>query len=247
MEVMNNTAGAVGPETPTAINPETVRSLTIAQAPVVKEAEAMEIQTWEDYQVADGLLTTIADRLAKLGEVFDPIISQWHKGHRATIATKKELADPYEHAAKNILKPRMAAFQDAEEKRRRREEAERQEQARREAEEQQLAEAAALENAGHREAAEQVIQEERVVVPPVVPSKAYKPPVAVSSSARKTWSAEVTDLRALCRAIAEGQVPVQAVQPHMPYLNSQARHLKDALQIPGVVAKPTTGIASRRY
>lgn len=52
-------------------------------------------------------------------------------------------------------------------------------------------------------------------------------------SMRTTWSAEVTDLRALCRAVADGVVGVEFVVPNMPALNKLAQALKEGTNTPG--------------
>lgn len=50
------------------------------------------------------------------------------------------------------------------------------------------------------------------------------------------WHAEVFDLLALVRAVADGTVPLAAVLPNPPYLDELAVRDKDALVIPGVRA-----------
>jgi len=53
---------------------------------------------------------------------------------------------------------------------------------------------------------------------------------------RETWKAEVKDIKALCRAVADGRVPDTYVTANMTALNSRARSDKQAMQVPGVVA-----------
>jgi hypothetical protein len=55
-------------------------------------------------------------------------------------------------------------------------------------------------------------------------------------SERENWYCIVTDLKALVQAIAEGKVPISAVEPNMKVLNAQAKSLKRELAWPGVRA-----------
>jgi hypothetical protein len=50
------------------------------------------------------------------------------------------------------------------------------------------------------------------------------------------WLAEVTDLRALARAVGEGQVSEAALSANVHYLNDLAVQLKGAFAVPGVRA-----------
>jgi hypothetical protein len=48
------------------------------------------------------------------------------------------------------------------------------------------------------------------------------------------WGAEVRDIKALCRAIAEGKASPNLVTPNMPALNKLATALKETMNVPGV-------------
>lgn len=52
------------------------------------------------------------------------------------------------------------------------------------------------------------------------------------------WRAEVTDLLALVRAVADGSVPLAALLPNQEFLDQAATRDRDALALPGVKAKP---------
>ncbi len=62
---------------------------------------------------------------------------------------------------------------------------------------------------------------------------------------RKVWKAEVTDLKALCRAVAEGKAPIQCVEANMTFLDKQAKAFEGALDIPGVTCNHVPQTASR--
>jgi chromosome segregation ATPase len=80
------------------------------------------------------------------------------------------------------------------------------------------------------------------VVAPVIQTAA---PKIQGMSKRETWSAEVTDIIKLCKAVADGIVPATAVTANMPYLNKRATMEKSDMAIPGVKATMTESISSR--
>ncbi len=90
--------------------------------------------------------------------------------------------------------------------------------------------AAAAAQKGHEEKAEVLAQAAAAVPVPIVAAPA-RPPGMVGST---RWSARVTDLRALCKAVGEGAVGVEAVQANMTFLNAQGRAMRENLSIPGV-------------
>lgn len=78
-----------------------------------------------------------------------------------------------------------------------------------------------------------------VVVAPVEPT--FEPAPGIGTQTR--WKAEVTDIKALCKAVSDGEVPEEYVLPNMPFLNSAVRMTKADTKIPGVKAvKETTTV-----
>jgi len=59
-------------------------------------------------------------------------------------------------------------------------------------------------------------------------------------SYRTTHGAEVTDLKELCVAIAEGKAPVDLVKPNASAINKLGRSMKDLLNIGGLKHKEST-------
>lgn len=53
---------------------------------------------------------------------------------------------------------------------------------------------------------------------------------------RDNWSAKVFDLAAFMAGVQAGLVPIDAIEPRMPWLNEQARKHHDKLSFPGVRA-----------
>ena len=106
------------------------------------------------------------------------------------------------------------------------------------------AEAKQLAAAGAPEAAEAVAHAAALVSAPVIPLSI--PTSERSTAKRTTWSAEITDLMTLVKAVAAGQVPLEAIEPNMGYLNGRARLEKEKLVIAGVKAVGTESLASKR-
>ena len=176
--------------------------------------------------------------LLEISRVFSPIIEKAHAAHKEAIAQRTRLEAPLRQA-ETVLKGRVVAFLDQEAALRRVEEA-RLMAAQAQAEEsRRVAEAAALEQAGLHVEAEAVLT---APPPPPVPVT-LAPPQADGVSTREVWRAEVRDLAALVRAVAEGKVPAAAVEPCLPFLNGQARALKGLMAYPGVQAVKETVVA----
>jgi len=70
-------------------------------------------------------------------------------------------------------------------------------------------------------------------------------PAAPGITTRVTWRAEVTDLAALVKAVADGSQATALLAPNMTLLNNLARAMKGDLDIPGVQAVSEEGIAAR--
>jgi len=60
--------------------------------------------------------------------------------------------------------------------------------------------------------------------------------VAGAAPREKNYRAEITDIKVLCRAVADGSAAPECVEGNMTYLNKRARDDKDKLSIPGVKA-----------
>jgi hypothetical protein len=62
---------------------------------------------------------------------------------------------------------------------------------------------------------------------------------------RMEYKVETTDIKELCRAVADGKVPEGYVIPNTKLLNDMARNLKTALCIPGVKVIETPDVTIR--
>jgi hypothetical protein len=103
-------------------------------------------------------------------------------------------------------------------------------------------EARRQEAAGNVETAHAIAEAAQFVAPvPVAPAA----PKIAGESTREVWRAEVEDIVALAKAVADGRVSPENLLPNMPVLNGQARSLKASLAIPGVKAVCERVLAAR--
>ena len=82
----------------------------------------------------------------------------------------------------------------------------------------------------------------------VAPVEVVAPVTASSTMTR--WSAEITDVLALVKAVADGAVPLAALEPERlieahPWLNKQVTQLREEFVVPGVVAVQKTSLSGR--
>lgn len=80
-----------------------------------------------------------------------------------------------------------------------------------------------------------------VVAAPVEPT--YDRSAGISG--RDNWKCRVTDIKALCKAIAAGKVPVNYIIPNESVLNARAKADRETLNIPGCVPYNERIIAGR--
>lgn len=206
------------------LNKEILPELSVAAEIVVRDAES--------YQMAGETWKSLTALEKKIKAYWEGDVSAALKLYRSLVAKRDAMLIPVGEQ-KNTLRLGMKSYEDEQERIRRAEQARLEEEARKAAEEAALAQAVALEQNGHKSAAEAVI------ATPVVAPAVYVPkttPAGFGNATRRTWGAEVTDIMALVKAVADGKVPVQAIEANTVFLNQQARALKAALQYPGVRA-----------
>lgn len=163
---------------------------------------------------------------------------------RATLATQRDTLDGMAAPlteAETVLKAGMLAWEEAESARIAKEEAAALAEAEEAARVEQAAEAQAVRDMGDEEAATEIEELEIAVVPPVVERTTR--PVGIGMTLR--WDAKVVDIKALCAAVAAGEVPINAVQPNMPVLRDMARKQKTDACWPGVEVFSVRGMTSR--
>ena len=204
------------------------------------EIDAVQVIDQDSYNAANEIAAKAAKALKKIDETCDPVIDAAHKAHKASLDQKKKLREPIE-ALKKAVECKMITWYRAEQARADEERRKREEEARIQAEEEALRNAEALQREGMTAAADAVL-EAPVVVPKVT---VEEPAKAGGESYRATWSAEVVDLMALIKSVAEGRQPPAYLLPNMTALNGAARMFKGTVQIPGVKIQSETVIARR--
>jgi hypothetical protein len=203
-------------------------------------AQNFKITSAPQYEEAGEKLKGIKALSRKIDDTFDPHIKRAFEAHRSLVGEKKKHTDPL-RTAEALLKTAMLGYQQAEEQKRREIEAKAQEAARKDRErlEAQAAKAAAK-GKEERSAALQAAAA-AVVAPMIAPTT----PKVAGISMRTSYRAEVIDKMALVKAVAAGIVPLTAIDANMPFLNNQARAMKDELAYPGVKVVQETALASR--
>lgn len=203
-------------------------------------AKGFKITSTEGYLKSAEMLKGIKALMKKLDDVFDPHIKRAFEAHRALVGEKKVHQTPLVEA-EGIVKRAVLSYQLEEERKRREIEARAQEEARKQQE--RLEERAAkAEASGKVEKAAALQQAAASIVAPII---APSMPKVAGLSTRVTYKAVVVDKLELVKAVAAGTVPLNALDANMPFLNNQARVMKDTLAYPGVKVEQETGLASR--
>ena len=208
--------------------PQRASQITITDQPTYDRAAEMVVQ-----------IVTLRKRVV---EHHAPIKKATHDAHKAAVAAEKKLLDPLQQA-EMMLKRSIGAWDQEQENKRL--EAQRQlEEAQRKADEEaRLSLAAeAEENGADAETVDEIL-ETPVVAPVAVAQPTYQKANGVNTFLR--WRAEVVDLKALCRAVADGKASSMLVQANMVALNQMARAQKQTFSVPGVKAISESSVAVR--
>lgn len=211
-----------------------------ASSTTLTEAKAFKIVAATQFTEAGEKLKGIMALKKKIAETFDPHIDRAYKAHKELVAEKKSHEAPLVEAEGHI-KRAMLGYQQEQERIRREAEAKAQEEARKQREKLEAQAAKAAEK-GKTEKAEALQVAAASVVTPIIPPTV---PKVAGISTRITYRASVENIKALAAAVGAGTIPEMAVLPNMPFLNNQARAMKETLAYPGVKVEQETGIASR--
>ena len=211
------------------------------------KARALVIVDVPSYNGAADLIKGIKALAKQIDDVCDPNIARWHSGHKAAVAEKAELKAPLTEA-EGIIKRGLVAYDAEQEKIRQEEQRRQQEEARKQEEARRLEEAAAMEreaaatgDAQLQADAEALIAAPVYVAPPLVEKTT---PKVSGISYRTAYSARVTDKAKLVAFVAAHPQFLGLVDANMVALNGQARSLKLAMQIPGVVVDEKRDVAA---
>lgn len=203
---------------------------------------SVRISDQASYSLATDLLVEIKTRQKKVVEFFAKMKADAYSTWKEICSRENQAAAPLAEAERH-LKSEVARWTAEQERirieaeRKAREEAERLQA---EALEAQIEEA---ESAGASVEEVAALCEMPMVAPAPVVQPTYQQNTAVAT--RKVYKAEVTDLRLLAKAVAEGKVPASYIVPNMVALNQRAKSDGAALSIPGVRVICETQVAAR--
>ena len=227
-------------ETDDPTTPEEAQTFVLALR--AESTAYVEVATDEQAtRLGEYLSTRVQPAIKRIKEIFAEPKAAARKALEAVAVAERELLDPLEKL-KADAKATIAAWAENARREARLREQRLMEQAHRVAQELRASEVAALEAEGEPELAEEMRREE---VPLVVPTIA-PPPKVRGVSIRERWVADCTDLRALCAAIARGEVDAAAVTFNQQFANNQAQATKGKLSWPGVAVRSMTSVAARR-
>jgi len=202
------------------------------QATTLKaKVDALQVTDQASYDLANQINKEAYDAKKAFHVWFDPIDEASKLQRKTTIAQGKAIDDPFDYIIQTTG-TRSAKWMREQQAEAARKQREADDLARKKAEDKQLEEAEMLSSLGMDEAAEAALVAEPVIQRTVVEA----PAKAAGTVLRDYYSAEVTDLKALVKAVAAGEVPLDAIMANMPYLNGKARLEKGSMKVPGVVA-----------
>lgn len=221
------------------ISPEAEQSAKDAQA-LLSVASQFIIHNANDYQTAADNLKTIKSKHNE--------IEQLRKTLKAPILEAGRKLDTFFKKPLNALvlaekdyKRIMVDYQEKQERlQREAEKKARDEHARQQQEAEELA-LKEIEN-GNDEKADQILSAAEAMPAPIVVTNK---PTVEGISKRDNWKAEITDLSALVKAVAEGKAPMTMIQANTKTIGQMARALKGSVNYPGVRFYNDKTIAAR--
>lgn len=219
--------------------PEEVNSLVSESQKLLADAKSFQITTAHEYDLAGTDLKRIKDRMRELD-------AQRKELTRPLDAAKKKIMDFFRKPeqflkdAESVYKRSMLSFQ-AEQQRKAREEQERLRRLQQAEQERLAREAEALEQAGDHATANAIIEQAATMPEAIVPVEQVK---VDGVKTRTTWTAELIDKQAVIKAVAEGEIPMVALEVNMTFFRQQAVSLKDAFNYPGIKAVAKQSIAA---
>jgi hypothetical protein len=229
----------VAPSPPELADKPEVKALAQQAEDMLACAETFTVVTVADYQRAVEALKAVKSRQKQLKSIRETITTPM----LAALDAARDLFRRPETllaTAEATLKRAMTRFDEAREQERR--EAQRKLDEAAERERHRLAQQAERAAAkGNADKAAELQDRAAMTVAPIVQQDSLE---VTGISRRETWRAEITDLRALVRGVAAGDVPLAAIEPNHKFLNGQARALRSELRYAGVRAVPERTIAS---
>ena len=199
---------------------------------VLDQARVTQVVDEQSGKRAADLLTVIKALRTQVNDTFDPIIKRAHETHKEAITQKKKIESPLVEA-EEIVKPRIAAYQDLQEQKIRQEEERARQDAIKRAEESRLADAVAAEQVGMNETAESIL-EGPAYAPTLIASRVGSTIEGVSF--RKLWKHKILDPRLL---------PEEYKMPDDKKIARVVRALREQTNIPGVHVYAESSVTTR--
>jgi hypothetical protein len=199
-----------------------------------KRAAQMDITDQESYDLVVKATFQIVAARKSITSLHADAIRAADEAHKKALALRNTFLVPLKEA-EQIVKDKIAAWEDEQENLRRQEQKRLAEEQRKKDEEARLDLAVEAEqNGATQKTVESILQKTASAAVAPVAGLIHQRTKGIST--QKRWRAEVYDLRALCQAIGEGTQPTELVLANMTALNSLARALKGAMNVPGVRA-----------
>ena len=194
------------------------------------QARAIIVKDQVAHDAATELYLGLSALEKEINAVHDPAISAAHAAHKAALAAKGKSADPVAEA-KKIIKPKITAWEQEQERIRQELERKAREEAAKREEEARLALAVEAEK---MEAPPEVV-EQILATPLPTPAPVVAPTFQKTKgfTSRPNYSCSVVNLQELVKAAAANPNLLCYLQPNEVALGALARSMKDAFTLPG--------------
>lgn len=190
-------------------------------------ANAMQVSSVEEATDASSICKTLSERIKSLEAERKKITKPLDDAKKSAMDLFRQPVDTLKNALE-ITRGKVTRYQLEIERKEKEKQAQLDEQARKQREKLET-KAAEAEEKGQTEKAEQLRNKSNEVV-----EHQAVAPKPQGASLRKTWTGEVADIKALCKAIADGAAPETLVKPDQSAINAYARATKGAAPIMGI-------------
>jgi len=197
----------------------TITDLQTKANDLLEQAGRAEITERKHYENGTDFLKVVSGIKKRLEDQRKGLVDPYGQRVRAINAEFKKVRDVIDQADKQ-LKQKMTVWHDVETKKQR----EIQQQQQKEQEEAALAAAEEAEESGDAATSEAILNmASEIPEPEAKPTIGRGELTGAASVATKVWTAEVTNVKHACQAIADGQLPVDLIEFPKSKLNALAR------------------------
>jgi len=210
-----------------------------SQALVLQQSVAIEkIEDQETFQRVSTAGLNAASNIKAIEALLNPLKEKRHAAWKRVCDVLKLKTDPFLEVKEKSSRL-CGAYQYAiQQQRKAEEEAERKRLADEDAK-MRAQQAEQLAKEGRIEDGVALLESQPMIAAPVMASTPMPKAQGVTSSGEGVFSAEVTDLMELVKAVAAGKVPLFAIEANQKFLNNQAKAMKQLLAYPGVKVNRT--------